>query len=126
MPIHLKHLMRLQLITIGGRNVTLLMQRLLGAPGMLINANRAYLCKQIFSRLQKYVSPMLTCVDTLEGHSYDVVSVAFHPTLPLLATGSWDNTAKLWRFSPDGSVSTCVATLAGHSEDVNSVAFHPT
>jgi len=64
------------------------------------------------------------------GHSNSITSVAFHPTAPLLATGSNDNTAKLWRFEPDGSAATCVATLdssnAGHSDTVNSVAFHPT
>jgi WD40 repeat protein len=67
-----------------------------------------------------------TCLATLEGHSNRVCSVAFHPTAPLLATGSDDKTAKLWRFSPDGSTATCVATLAGHSEEVMSVAFHAT
>jgi WD40 repeat protein len=67
-----------------------------------------------------------TCVATLEGHVEGVKYVAFHSTFPLLATGSYDNTAKLWRFSPDGSTVTCVATLAGHSNWVESVAFHPT
>jgi len=66
------------------------------------------------------------CVATLEGHSSYVSSVAFHPKVPLLATGSGDNTAKLWRISPDGSAATCDATLEGHSDSVNSVAFHPT
>jgi WD40 repeat protein len=63
---------------------------------------------------------------TLMGNIYRVISVAFHPTAPILATGSKDNTAKLWRFSSDGSTATCVATLAGHSDWVWSVAFHPT
>ena len=36
-------------------------------------------------------------------HSDCVTSVAFHPKALLLATGSYDKTAKLWRFSPDGS-----------------------
>jgi WD40 repeat protein len=52
--------------------------------------------------------------------------VAFHPTESRLATGSDDKTAKLWRFSPDGSTADCVATLARHSDSVRSVAFHPT
>ncbi len=78
----------------------------------------------------------ITCVATLYsrngGHRYSVTSVAFHPTAPLLATGSLDWTVKLWRFSPDGSVSdiTCVATLdrsnGGHKEAVTSIAFHTT
>jgi WD40 repeat protein len=36
-------------------------------------------------------------VATRAGHSIYVYSVAFHPTAPLLATGSWDDTLKLWR-----------------------------
>ena len=61
-----------------------------------------------------------------ENSSDYVNSVAFDPTGLLLATGSDDDTAKLWRFSPDGSTATCVATLAEHSGYVWSVAFHPT
>ena len=66
-----------------------------------------------------------SCVATLAGHGDDIYAVAFHPTAPLLATGSEDPTAKLWRLSSDNSSATCVATLAGHSS-VFSVAFHPT
>jgi WD40 repeat protein len=65
-------------------------------------------------------------VATLEGHSNNVQSVAFHPTAPLLATGSFDNTVRLWLLSCDNSSATCVATLEGHSYSVYSVAFHPT
>jgi WD40 repeat protein len=70
-----------------------------------------------------------TCVATLNegngGHINRVSSVAFHQTLPLFATGSWDTTTKIWRLDkPDGSVATCVATLDNRS--VTSVAFHPT
>jgi WD40 repeat protein len=74
-----------------------------------------------------------TCITTLEGeqgHKRGVSVVAFHPSLPLLATGSWDQTAKLWRFNTHGAEkdnmsATCVATLTGHRNDVKSVAFHP-
>jgi len=83
-------------------------------------------------RLDKPDGSAATCVATLdrsnEGHSSAVMSVAFHPTLPFLATGSLDRTTKLWHLvhTPDGSTATCVATLAGHSNSVWSVAFHPT
>jgi WD40 repeat protein len=54
----------------------------------------------------------------------------FHPTLPILVTGSSDRTAKLWRFDPHGSednnmLATCVAILREHDNWVTSVAFHP-
>jgi WD40 repeat protein len=65
-------------------------------------------------------------VATLAAHSIYVTSVAFHPTLPLLATGSSDKTAKLWELAPDNSSATCVATLEGHRGWVYSVVFHPT
>ena len=69
------------------------------------------------------------CLVTLVGSS---TCVAFHPTAPILATGSDDMTVKsvkLWRLS-DNSALTCVATLdksnEGHDGPVYSVAFHPT
>jgi WD40 repeat protein len=63
-----------------------------------------------------------SCFATLEGHGSYVNSVAFHPTMFYLVTGSSDSTAKLWQFN----AAKCVATLQGHSSSVNSVAFHPT
>jgi len=65
------------------------------------------------------------CVETLAEHSDVVNCVAFHPTAPLLATGSDDKTVKLWRLSPDASTATCVSTLNGHKGIIYSVAFHP-
>jgi WD40 repeat protein len=62
------------------------------------------------------------CVATLTGHTDAVNSVAFHPTAALiLATGSSDNTAKLWDSSGN-----CTTTLKGHTGSVTSVAFHST
>jgi WD40 repeat protein len=67
-----------------------------------------------------------TCVATLAGHSSSVWSVAFDKTGRFVATGSNDNTAKIWEITSDGAAATCVATLAGHSKHVRSVAFDPT
>ncbi len=64
------------------------------------------------------------CISKLQGHTCSVVSVAFHPHAPVLATGSRDSTAKLWRFRSGGLAATCTATL-GHSDWVSSVLFHP-
>jgi WD40 repeat protein len=69
----------------------------------------------------------LVCTATanVNGHTDWVISVAFHPSLNLLATGSSDNTAKLWSFHPDGTNLVCISTLTGHSGGVTSVSFYP-
>ncbi|KAK5662998.1 hypothetical protein OQA88_6412 [Cercophora sp. LCS_1] len=61
------------------------------------------------------------CLQTLEGHSNWVKSVAFSPDGQQLASGSGDTTVKLW----DPASGECVQTLKGHSGSVNSVAFSP-
>ena len=60
-------------------------------------------------------------LSTLEGHSYDVNSVAFSPDSARLASGSNDDTIKLW----DVETGALLSTLEGHSNSVNSVAFSP-
>ncbi len=51
----------------------------------------------IVSRHHAPLISSATCVATLEGHSSYVSPVAFHSTATLVATGSWDKTAKLWQ-----------------------------
>ena len=58
---------------------------------------------------------------TLEGHSSTVYSVAFDPSGSRLASGSYDQSVKVWELS----TGECVATLEGHSSFVRSVAFDP-
>ena len=62
-----------------------------------------------------------TLVNTLTGHSFRVLSVAFSPDGQTLAFGSTDNTIKLW----DVATGKSIATLTGHSNSVSSVAFSP-
>jgi WD40 repeat protein len=59
------------------------------------------------------------CLQTLEGHSNAVSSVAFSHDSTWLASASGDKTVKMW----DASTGACVQTLEGHSGDVTSVAF---
>jgi WD40 repeat protein len=61
------------------------------------------------------------CLQTLEGHSGWVRSVAFSPDSTRLASGSDDRTVKIW----DASSGACLETLEGHSDRVTSVAFSP-
>src|ERR1700722_6784646 len=59
------------------------------------------------------------CLQTLEGHSSFVRSVAFWHDSTRLASASLDNTVKIW----DASSGVCLQTLAGHSDHVHSAAF---
>ena len=59
------------------------------------------------------------CLQTLEGHSSYVTSVAFSHDSTKLASASFDNTVKVW----DASSGACLHTLEGHSSYVTFVAF---
>ena len=56
----------------------------------------------------------------MEGHNDSVSSVTFNHNGTLLASGSYDNTIKLWNLE----TKTEIATLEGHHGWVNSVAFN--
>jgi len=43
-----------------------------------------------------YLKQNKACVQTLKGHSQNVNCVAFHPKLPIILSGSEDETVKLW------------------------------
>ncbi|KAH8129103.1 WD40-repeat-containing domain protein [Trichoderma asperelloides] len=56
---------------------------------------------------------------TLEGHTKDVKSIAFSNNSSLVASGSWDQTVRLW--STD--TGDCLHTLGGHRYSIESLAF---
>ncbi|CAN9182999.1 unnamed protein product [Alternaria alternata] len=61
------------------------------------------------------------CLQTLEGHSGGVTSVVFSPDGQTVASGSYDETVKLW----DASTGALRSTLEGHLDVVTSVVFSP-
>ncbi|TGZ77549.1 hypothetical protein EX30DRAFT_311181, partial [Ascodesmis nigricans] len=58
-------------------------------------------------------------LQTLEGHSDQVNTLAFSPDGKTLASESWDNTVRLW----DPATGTSRGTLEGHSGSVYTLAF---
>lgn len=57
-----------------------------------------------------------------EKHAHWVRSIAFHPSRPMFASGSDDQTVKIWEINADGT-GKCIRTLEGHENCVRSVAF---
>eukprot|EP00949_MAST-11_sp_MAST-11-sp1_P002724 g2724.t1 len=61
------------------------------------------------------------CLQTLEGYSSHVKSVSFSRNGTKVASGSSDNTVKLW----DVTSGQCLQTLEGHDRSANSVSLSP-
>ena len=57
----------------------------------------------------------------LEGHTDDINSVAFSPDGQTLASGSGDDTIRLW----NTNTGELIETFEGHTARVTSVAFSP-
>jgi hypothetical protein len=72
-------------------------------------------------KLPKIAENWNALLQTLEGHSNLVSAIAFSPNGKLLASGSHDETVKLW----EASSSTLQRTFKGHLKMVSAVAFSP-
>jgi WD40 repeat protein len=61
------------------------------------------------------------CLKSLPGHSEVIKSLRYSPDGQILASGSHDQTAKLWNVA----TGQCLKTLQGHTHLIWSVMFHP-
>jgi cytochrome c len=60
----------------------------------------------------------------LQGHTAPVVALAVSRDGTMLASASWDHTARLWRLA-DAETGGTPRVLEGHAQNVNGVAFAP-
>ncbi|KAJ5503990.1 hypothetical protein N7463_006864 [Penicillium fimorum] len=96
--------------------------------GLAFAPAQSVIKRRFLSEIPNQIQPLPAVIDswsttlqTLEGHSHSVRSVAFSPDGLTLASGSRDNTIKLW----DTATGTQRQTLEGHSDWVITVAFSP-
>jgi WD40 repeat protein len=61
------------------------------------------------------------CTNTFSAHKSWVSSIAFNPVLPMLASGSLDDTIKIW----DIETGELTHSLSGHSRGINALVFSP-
>src|SRR6266568_499061 len=70
---------------------------------------------------QSSIPPGFTLRQTLRGHSAEIFRIAWSPDGRVLASGSADNTIRLW----DVQMGQALRTLEGHTESVPYVAWSP-
>ena len=76
--------------------------------------------QQFSTQTAKTIQPAQTALIT-QGHTDGIRAIAFEPGSRLFATGSEDQTIRLW----DTGTGACLAVLSGHTDWVRSLAFSP-
>lgn len=108
-----------------GRLCIILVQRLQGIPSrsarswLRLNQNWLRLLYQV----HRQQNP--SCTMVLKAHTSRVINIWFHPTAPLMLTGSFDGATKLWYLSKNGLPQSCIGCLHYSGDSTKYVAFHP-
>ena len=105
---------------VDGEKARLEYERLWRQPVDVEQNLRAAGQKQGVNGVREQKSRNGTLLKTLKGHTLPVNGVSFSPDGQTLASGSWDNTIKMWK--RDGKL---LKTLKGHTAPVTSVRFSP-
>jgi WD40 repeat protein/serine/threonine protein kinase/class 3 adenylate cyclase len=101
-------------------------------PGMGTGLGSLELCFSPDGRMLAYQEPegyrvglwdvgLRTRMLSLAGHTAAITSLAFSPDARLLATGSWDKTAKVWSIEDAREV----VTLTNHTAWISALGFSP-
>ena len=102
----------------GQKKVTKTMRKII--IGLLIFVCLFFIIGEITESVKGETDPdRFFCLDTLSEHSDDVWTVDFSENNEWLASGSYDDTIKIWNTSNWSEIT----TLTGHSDDVISVDF---
>jgi WD40 repeat protein/energy-coupling factor transporter ATP-binding protein EcfA2 len=105
-------------------------QRLLDVPGepasTTVSPDGRFLAVGfVDGGLRLYSLPDLTLVwQEDNAHAADLQRLAFSRDGSLLASGGFDNRARIWRILPEGSLQ-LLQTLTGHTDVVHAVSFSP-
>lgn len=91
------------------------------ALGLAFNPDGTRLVAGVADRALIWDTTTWQMIGTLEGHTAQVLNVAFSPDGTLIATASRDGTARLW----DAATRQERSRLEGHDGEVNAVAFSP-
>ena len=81
---------------------------------------KALLARELDKRPMKYWTQKNIISRELTGHEKDVISLAFSPNSRFLASGSYDNSVRLWNIAAG-----CSTILKGHSAPIRCIAFSP-
>jgi U3 small nucleolar RNA-associated protein 13 len=88
------------------------------------NEEHSHLLVASNSEQLKVIDLSTSCTDLLFGHSDIVVSLATNPSGTIFASGSKDNTARVWRANVGSQLSfECLAQCVGHNEAVGAMAL---